>query len=375
MRIVYCIHSTYNSGGMERILSIKANYLCEKLGYEVYIVTTDQGCRSNFFEFSNKIKFIDLSVRYLELEHIGLFKKVYLYYRKKKEHEKKMRDLLFRLRVDIVISMFERELSFLYKIKDGSAKVCEIHFSKFVRLQKFPKGIMKLISLVNTYRDEFYAKKYDKFIVLTYEDLHYWSNCKNIQCIPNPSIIRADKPAILKNKKVLAIGRLCYQKGFDLLITAWQLVHQQALDWELHIYGEGNLKDYLEKLIEDLNMKSCISIHAPNIDVKRLYQDSSIFAFSSRYEGFGLVLVEAMSCGIPVVSFDCKCGPKDIILDNYNGLLVPENDVQSMAMALLKLISDENLRKQLGYNALLSSDKYTVDNIMSIWNSLFLSLK
>lgn len=156
MKIVYCIQSAYNSGGMERMLSIKANYMCDKLGHDVYVITTDQKGRKNFYEFSDKIKFIDLSIGYSELEGKSLLKKVFLYRGKRRRHYDELCRVLRELHADVAISMFGREISFLWKISDGSKKVLELHFAKYVRLQRRQNRLGKIVSMFNTWLDEIY---------------------------------------------------------------------------------------------------------------------------------------------------------------------------------------------------------------------------
>lgn len=374
MKIVYCIQSAYNSGGMERMLSIKANYMCDKLGHDVYVITTDQKGRKNFYEFSDKIKFIDLSIGYSELEGKSLLKKVFLYRGKRRRHYDELCRVLRELHADVAISMFGREISFLWKISDGSKKVLELHFAKYVRLQRRQNRLGKIVSMFNTWLDEIYVKKYDKFVVLTKEDMADWKKCDNITAIPNPTCLNPSRQAGLERKRVVAVGRLCYQKGFDMLISAWRKVHAELPDWSLDIYGNGEWESRLSKQISDMNLESSIKIHKPSAEIDLVYLDSSVFAFSSRYEGFGLVLVEAMSCGVPVVSFSCKCGPKDIITDGYDGYLVKEEDMDAFAQSLLKLMKDSMLRKSMGQNARCTSMKYELGHIMEIWDSTLKSL-
>lgn len=374
MKIAYCIESTYNSGGMERVLSMKANYLCEKLGYDVYVITTDQGGHSNFFYFSDRIKFIDLDVGYKELDGKPFVRKVPLYWKKRRIHYAKLSNVLAGLNADIVISMFGKETSMLWRMKDGSKKILELHFSKYLRLMVQQSASMKVVNLFRTFMDDIFARRYDRLIVLTQEDGMSWKKFRNLMVIPNPTFMHPDCPAALENKRVIAVGRLCYQKGFDMLVSAWALVHPSEPDWHLDIYGQGEWKESLERQITECGLDASISIHQPVTDIQSIYLESSILALTSRYEGFGLVLTEAIGCGVPVVSFACKCGPRDIIKDGHNGFLVRENDVKGLAGKLLHLMRHQDMRKEMGKNAMESAQEYDMEIIMKKWDDVFKSL-
>ncbi len=364
MKIAYCIESAYNSGGMERVLSLKANYLCEKLGYDVYVITTDQASHSNFFEFSDRIKFIDLDVGYKELAGKPFVRKTYLYWKKRRMHYARLKNVLDGLNADIVISMFGKEASMLWRIKDGSRKILEFHFSKYMRLMVQQSAAMKAINLFRTLMEDIFARHYDRMIVLTQEDGKSWKRFRNLMVIPNPTFMHPDRPAALDNKRVIVVGRLCHQKGLDMLVSAWALVHQSEPDWHLDIYGSGEWKESLERQITECGLDTSIRIHQPVTDIQSIYMESSILALTSRYEGFPLVLTEAMGCGVPVVSFACKCGPRDIIKDGYNGFLVRENDVKGFAEKLLHLMRRRDIRKEMGKNAMSSAQEYDMEIIM-----------
>jgi len=169
----------------------------------------------------------------------------------------------------------------------------------------------------------------------------------------------------------VTIGRYAYQKGYDLLLQAWAEVEKYYPDWSLDIYGMGDQTSY-RQLMSDLGIdaRRC-RLNGPVEDVVKTYTDSSVFVLSSRFEGFGLVLVEAMACGLPVVSFDCPAGPDEIITDGVDGLLVPSGDVHALAGKLMTLMSDEDLRKRLGQQARQSVRRYEMAAIATQWKDLF----
>ena len=179
----------------------------------------------------------------------------------------------------------------------------------------------------------------------------------------------------VRAKRVVTIGRYAYQKGYDLLLQAWAEVERQFHDWTLDIYGQGDQTSYRE-LMGDLgiNANRC-HLNGPVDDVVKTYQNSTIFVLSSRFEGFGLVLVEAMACGLPVVSFDCPAGPDEIITDGADGLLVPSGDVHALAEKLMTLMADEELRKRLGQQARQTAQRYDMKTIANQWRALFERVK
>lgn len=372
MKVVYCILGTFNSGGMERVLCNKANWLVERAGYEVCIVTTDQKGRTPFFEFSPKIRMYDLQVNYTDLQGKNFVAKTAGFLRKQKLHQKKLQSLLDEIRADVVVSMFGPEVSFLYRMRDGSKKVLEIHFSKYFRLQQQRGGVWWLADKWRTWKDQKYIRQYDKFVVLTQEDKAYWGNLPNIEVIYNAATFTPTETARLENKRVLSVGRLTFQKGYDMLLDAWAKVHARHPDWKLTIVGSGEEHDALRQQIGRLGLTETVELKAPTSQIQEEYLSSSIYVLSSRYEGLPMVLLEAMRCGLPAVAFACKCGPRDIISDQRDGLLVKEGDITGLANAICQLIEQPFLREQMGEAAVCKvQQKFDEQRIMNQWLEAF----
>jgi len=370
MKIVYCIAGTFNSGGMERVLANKANYLAER-GYEVVIITTDQKERKPFFALSPKILCIDLEVNYADNNNKGFLNKVWYYPFKVQKHKQRLTRFLRVLQADIVISMFCNDVSFITKIRDESFKVLEIHFSKFKRLQYGRKGIWKLADWWRSKMDEIAVRRFDKFVVLTHEDKCYWGDLPNIEVIENAKNEWGDHTAALENKQVIAVGRYDYQKGFERLIEAWRLVYERFPDWKLKIIGDGESRNELESLVEQYGLNNVIELKMSVSDILQEYLDASFLVMSSRYEGMPMVLLEAMSVGLPMVAFACKCGPRDLITDGEDGFLVPEGDVPMLAERIMQLIEEQDLRHRMGQAAKIKSERYAEPVIMDKWMKLF----
>lgn len=371
MKIAYCIAGTYNSGGMERVLANKANYLVEH-GHEVAIITTDQRGQKPFFALDSRIRCYDLGINYEENNGKSFLNKLLHYPAKQFRHKQRLTKLLKELKADIVISMFCNEAALLPSINDGSRKILEIHFSRFKRLQYARKGLWRIADNWRSRNDEKIAARYDKFVVLTHEDEAFWKGCSNICVIPNARTFTFEQPAPLTSKTVVAVGRYNYQKGFDLLIDAWSQVCRTASGWTLHIVGDGELRPAMEKQIAELGLQGKVVLRkAGSEEMREVYAGAAFLAMSSHYEGLPMVLLEAQAAGLPIVSFTCKCGPRDVVNDGETGFLVPEENVERLADAMLLLIGDSELRKSMGKRAFNNSEKFAVPTVMKQWETLF----
>lgn len=370
MRIAYCIAGTRHSGGMERVLANKANWLARN-GYEVIIITTDQCGEKPYFSLDSRIKCYDLDINYEENNGKSIWNKLLHYPDKQYRHKKALSKLLEQLKPDITVSMFCNDASFMPSLKDGSKKVLEIHFSRFKRLQYGRQGLWYLADLWRSFTDMKAVRRFDKFVVLTDEDKQYWGNLSNITVIPNANTVPLSTEYDSESKRVIAVGRLDYQKGFDRLIQAWDFVGRTHPDWRLDIYGDGEDKKILKELASKLNLEGKVILHPPTPDIMSRYRESSFLVMSSRYEGLPMVLIEAQANGLPIISFDCKCGPKDIISDGKNGILVKEGDIKALSGAIIRTIENKQLRQDMSRHALKMINRYNEDSIMARWVELF----
>lgn len=373
MKIIYCIACTCHSGGMERVLTNKANYLARH-GYEIVVVTTDQRGKQPFFPLEPSIRSIDLGINYDENNGKSFLNKLLHYPVKQALHRKRLKAVLMKERPNVTVSMFNNDAGFIPGIKDGSAKLLEIHFSKFKRLQYGRKGVWKLADRWRSKQDEKTVRKFDRFVVLTEEDKAYWGNLPNIMVIPNAISSIPAGTALLENKKVIAVGRYTFQKGFERLVDAWHLLASRFPDWKLDIIGDGEERPLLEQRIHAYGLDRQVTLTHPTQEIDKVYMEASILASSSRYEGLPMVLLEAQSFGLPIVAFQCKCGPKDIVSDGINGYLVPEGDIADMTQRLETLMKDETLRKRMGLRAKESALRFNEEAIMEKWMNTFQTL-
>ena len=376
MKIIYCIRATYNPGGMERVLLNKVTYLVNKLHWDVTIVTTDQQGRPPFYPFPEQIRMIDLHIDYADDNEKPVFGKITGYLRRRQKHRKALATLLMREKADVVVSLYPSESSFIPSIPDGSKKVLELHYCKFFRLQYGRSGLLGLIDRWRTRHDEKIARRFDKFVVLTQEDCGYWGALPNLEVIPNAAMQFGECHSDVSQPRVIAVGRLDYQKGFDRLIQAWEIVQKDAKcrNWRLDIFGQGEWRDMLQRMREKAGLDQSAHIHPPTSQIGNEYADSSLLVMSSNYEGFPMVMIEAMACGLPVVSFDYKCGPRDIIDNGINGLLVSNGDIEGLAYAMIEVISDNAYRKLLSANAKRIVETYSEEAVMAKWIALFSNL-
>lgn len=371
MKILYQINSTCNPGGMERVLLNKLSCLVEEKGWDVTVVTTDQHGRPPFYPFPKGVKMVDLGVNYSDDNGKPFIKKFWGYLKKRHLHKKRFKALLEQIRPDVVDCFYPGECSFVPGLKDGSVKVMELHQSKLFHHQYNRSGLMGLADKVRAGMDEKLVRKFDRFVVLTEEDKEMWGEMPGIRVIPNAANFIAESYSDCSAKRVIAVGRLDYQKSFDRLIQAWEKVNEKMPDWRLDIFGQGEWKDMLQMMIDERGLQDCVKLNAPTKNIGKEYSESSMIVMSSHYEGFPMVLVEAMACGLPAVCFDFKCGPRDIINERENGFIVPDGDIEGLAEAIIRLMKDDELRKRMGESAKKVVEKYSEANVMEKWVNLF----
>ena len=373
LKLVYCIPSLHIPGGMERVLTIKANYFAEVYGYDISIILTDGEGQKTFYELSPKIHIIHLNLNFNQMWDQPFYKKLWIYLKKQRLYKKRLTRCLTEIQPDITISMLRREINFITSIHDGSIKIGEIHVNKDNFRDFAEEGmsgfIKKGLAKIWMWQLKQKLKKLSRFVVLTEEDRVKWSGLDNTAVIHNPLPFYPDQTSDCSKKEVIAVGRYCYQKGFDLLIEAWRIVAEKYPEWNLRIYGGGEQDEYLQ-LKERYGLTS-LYIERQTQEIVNKYCESSIFVLSSRFEGFGMVIAEAMACGLPVVSFACPCGPRDIIHEGKDGFLIKNRNITQMAEKIMYLIEQDDIRKKMGYHARADIERFKIENIAGQWKSLF----
>lgn len=374
MHILYIYSEITIMGGTDKVLVQKANYLAHH-GYQVTVVTEAQMGRPLSFPLDSSVKHIDMGLDFNSQYSRGILGRVFVYFSLMHEYKKRLKKLLFKERPDLVVSIMGRSIDFISDIHDGSVKIVEAHTTKhFLRsyhLMEQRGGLFKYIARYLRSKMCSHVAKLDGIVSLTQQDANDWKEAKRVIVIPNALPFQSKEVSLLTNKQVIMVGRYNDAKGYDYLIPAWQIVHQRHPDWSLHVYGSGELHDQVVEWIQERHLQTTIILHEPVENIREKYLESSIAVLSSRYEGFSLVLLEAMACGVPFVSFDSPHGPRNIIRNGEDGLLVEYLNPQALADGICRLIEDEAFRKQLGANARRNIQRFSKENVMRQWTALF----
>lgn len=376
--IVLITPALYSAGGVERVVADKANYFSEQLGYDVTIIVTEGKGRDCFFPISDKVRIINYELDFEELWRLPFLTKVIAYFCKQRRFKKMLTADLIQIRPDVTISTLRREINFLTGINDGSLKIGELHVNRanYRDLDADNSNpIKRLLARMWMKNLLGHLKRLDKLVVLTDSALNDWPELNTVVKIPDALPFKIEGKSELSAKRVLSIGRYAYDKGNDMLLQAWAIIEKQNPDWTLDIYGNGNREPYQKQMVElGVDQQRC-HLFGPVADVKKEYLSSSVFVLPSRFEGFGLVIIEAMACGVPVVAFDCENGPRSIITDGENGFLIPPFDISLFAEKVMLLMKDHELRFRMGANAQKAASQYEIERIGQQWKHLFEELK
>ncbi len=363
MTLLYITNQICGAAGLERVLSIKASYLADKLNYKVHIITLNQNDTPLFYKFSNKLVYHDIEVKGNPITYI------YSYISKIKRKVKEINPDVISVCDDGLKAFF-----LPYLIGKNQPIIYERHVSKNIQSQVENASFSHRIKTNIIYAIMgVLARRYDKFVVLTRDNIREW-NLKNIQVISNPLPFYPKEQSKLTNKKVLVVGRQCFQKGYDRLLKSWEIIAKKYPEWTLDIYGKYQDGEPYKKMAIELGISDSVEFYQPVKNIEEVYREASIYVMSSRFEGFGMVLIEAMSYGVPCVSFDCPCGPQEIISNEKDGFLVKNGNIEDLARQIEKLIEDQNLRIDMGKNAREKASKYFPDAIIPKWDALFNSL-
>lgn len=373
MKIVYCVGALYKAGGTERVLVNKANYFADVLNYDVHILIADQQNKPLCFTISPKVVVHNMSVgSYLKTKKVikGL-SFLQMVFSLRKVYQAKVT----QIRPDVISVLELGYDDFIIPfVKTKALKIREIHSSHEAQKRiKLQSGVfLKEVFLI--WLQRYFINKYDAVVLLTERDSLARTYFRNKYVIPNAVDFGIGSYSTVENTKAISIGRLDVFKNFYDQLLVWSTVVKTYPNWTLHIYGEGTERMTLQKQINQLKLQGHVFLEGVTLEVKEKLKESSLFLFTSLAEGFGMVLVEAMQMGLPVVSYDCPCGPSEIITSDNDGFLVPLYQVASFENHVLNLIQDLSLRKSIGNNAIDSSQRFTTENIIPQWVLLFKQL-
>lgn len=354
------------------MLTMKANYFAEHFGWDVTIVLTEGKGKPLFYPLSPKIKVVNLDVNFEELWTCSFARKIIVYLKKQRRFKKLLSAELMRLQADITVSLLRREINFITQIPDGSKKIGELHINRanYRNFNTEDAGMVKrLFARAWSHSLLSHLRQLEKLVVLTERDREAWTELDNVVAIPDALPFTPSSVSTLTAKRVLAIARYSHEKGIDMLLQAWTEAEKRVAGWWLDVYGDGDRSPY-EQQMAALGIEHC-RLHGRTDNVEREYLDSSIFVLSSRFEGFGMVIIEAMACGLPVVAFDCPWGPQSIIKNGEDGLLVENGDIHALAEGMVRLMSDEGLCRAMSASGLKNVRRFGIERIADQWRQLF----
>lgn len=376
MRIVYTYPAFINVGGADKIIINKANYLADKFGYEVYLITDSQNGLKPFFHVSDKVRMIDLGINFYQQYQYTPLKRLWVYQTLMSKYKREMKRVLADIRPDILISTFTRDAKLvgLYK-QYAKATIAEVHTTKSniralpeLRRKEFP---YTLLAFYMEHQLNNSAKQYDELIVLNTQEEELWKPVRKVRIINNAVQIYPKEQNTLTAKSVIFVGRAEYEKGPDRLIEVWRIVAQKHPDWTVRMFCTGSMLDGLKAKVKEYSIEQQVLFMPATKDMEREYMNSAMCLMTSRFEGFPVVLQEAMGCGLPCLSFNCPSGPRHIITDQEDGYLVENGNIEAMADKVCELIENEGLRRQLGLNAKQNIARYSEEKIMGQWKELF----
>ena len=341
MRIVYVIEKMSGIGGMERIITDKMNYLVRHTAHEVVLLLLWHDEKPLAYPLDERVRVIRMEVPFQHKVR-ALFS---------------FRKTIRKINPDITIYTWVMG-AFLAAFSGWKGRsIYEAHRARPTMKHQWIVSLME--------------RRVDAVVVLTQQDANDYPNAKNVVHIPNFTSLHVEKPSDCLSKHCLSVGRLVDVKDFSRLLDIWKMVVCERSEWHLDIVGEGPEREALLQKIERLNLSSNVTLHEATNDVIPYYTNSSIYLMTSRFEGLGIVLIEAQTCGLPIVSLDCDYGPRHIIEDGVTGRLIPYNDDKAMADAIIWLIDNPDKRQQMGMAALKASQRYKPENIMNNWIELF----
>lgn len=381
MKILFVIDKMQNYAGIERILTCKMNYIAEQTPHQVFLTTYEQQFQALPFKLNREITYKPINVPIPQRDKTTFLQWLRAYLHARYVFKQQFQIILRNASPDIVVCTV-----YSYQVLDiiintnhklGIKTIMESHTKgetvTMAHKFKYNHQLFRLFSLWDSHIMKS-LKHCDCVVTLTKHDIPFWQkHAHRIEVIPNMLTITPKQVSDYGTKRVVSAGRYMSEKGFDRLLRAWHLIKEDSSDWQLYIFGNGNRIPY-QKIANQLGLGESVHLMPATDDIAEEFTKSSIYVMSSRYEGFGLVLAEAMSCGLPCISFDCPYGPREIISDGEDGLLAQDGNIEDLAQKMRQLMSDAELRKAMGAKALHNIVRYEPETIMTLWIKLFQSI-
>lgn len=365
MKIVYCMTSLW-VGGVEAITVAKANLLAKK-GNQVWLVTCCNRYPCSPFPLSESVTLCGIDYHCFKFPW-NLFHLVF-------DVQKKLNKLLREIEPDIVVSVGGVDKWIVPLRKSSWSTVREIHSVHDYRMYS-DGSLQKILSLrVGEFLEYKLINRFDRIVVLTEAEGSFWKSKANICVIPDFCRFTSSNISQHVNKRIIAVGRLADEKDYPSLLRVARIVFDRYPDWCLDILGEGDERPVIESLIKRYTLQDNVFLHGAHTNVQDWMAESSMLVLTSRYEGFAMVLVEAMTCGLPVVSYACPVGPREIVSDGVDGFLVPPGDEEAFASRICELIEDEPMRKRIGLAAIKKAERFNPNTVITQWIDLFKQLR
>lgn len=359
LRVTFIISALF-AGGAERVISIMANYWSRK-GWDVTILSLDNGEIPPFFEIDRSVRHIPLG---LSGDSAGLLMGIWNNLKR-----------VLRLRRAIIRSRPNAVISFVDKTNVLTLCATRMLNFKVIASERIDPHMYSIGTIWNGLRWWTYSRA-DRIVVQTVSAREYFLPKfeGKTTIIPNPVLFASTNQATLKERSaqrmILAMGRLSAQKGFEDLLRAFRRIKDQYPDWTLTIIGEGPQRPELEVLREKLGLSGCVFLPGLVKTPLELLNKAGLFVLSSRFEGFPNALCEAMASGLPVIATDCPSGPREIVCDGEDGVLVPPGDVDALAGAMDSLMSNPGQRARLGKHAMEITQRFGLERVMGMWEDI-----
>lgn len=358
MKLLYIATNLNTSGGVSRVLSVKTNYLVENFKYETHVINTNGNVDDLFYAFNDNVHLHSLDKTSSELSRIFNYRKL-------------LNEKIKIINPDVIINCDNGLKGVLLPllIKEKAPIIYENHKSENAKADTLFENLkLQLSFLFFSLTSNIY-----KWVVV-FELSEKNRRLSNIKVISNPlGFEKPDQIAELKNKTAIAVGRFSHEKGYVRLMEIWSLVVKKQPEWVLNIYGEGDFTN-LELVTKKLNIQNKVNFFEPTIDIESIYINASLLLSTSRYESFGLVLIEAMACGLPVFTFKSAIGPNIYIKNKQNGFLLETDNIEDYANEIINLLNNRTEMLRIGAAAQENVSVFEIKNIMKQWHQLFESV-
>lgn len=366
MKIVYSTDQVYLHGGIEKMLAQKLNYLVSIHNVEVHLITTEQKEKPYCYPISDKVIHHDLGINYVRTK--SYFSPVN--FKKVPKHIKKLKNKLNDIKPNVlIVCNFSFDFYFIPFINSEIKTIKEFHSSRYYYIKELANATVfnKLLFKINN-RIE---KKYSHIVLLNDDEKKYYSS-NNLEVIPNAICGIKLKSGVERKKIIIAAGRIAKVKQFDHLIKIWNLLYEKFPTWIVHIYGEGDevLSNELQTIINELEVQN-IYLKGATSSLNKKMQEASIYALTSATECFPMVLLESLANGLPIISYNCPHGPRNIISNNNDGVLVETNNIPNFSKELSDLIKNDEKRTLMEKKAIENIKRFSEQVVMKKWIQLF----